>query len=66
MSAHTYNTGLPVTMDPAAVPRTAGGTIASGIVQVIVDDSYSKADIIRALEAVENKLATSTWPPTGA
>ena len=66
MANHTYNTARPATGDPANTTRTGGGTISSGIVQVIIDDSASKLEVLQALEAIEMKITAANWPPTGA
>jgi hypothetical protein len=67
MPTHTYNSPRPALGDPSRVPRTAGGTVTAGnIATVIVDDAASKLEVLQALEAVKNKITTSTWPPTGS
>ena len=66
MAIHTFNAALPANTDPANVPRTAGGTISAGSVQVQIDDSVSRTEIYNLLGAVQNKIARGDWPPTGA
>lgn len=60
MATEQYD--APQGADKTKVVLTVGGAI-TGLVRVVVDTSKSKFDVLRAIEAIEQKIIEGKWPP---
>jgi hypothetical protein len=60
MATEQYD--APQGADKTKVVLSVGGGI-SGLVRITVDTSKSKFDVLRAIEAIEQKIVEGKWPP---